>query len=243
MNFKKIFLGTLFSTMAFAQPEIISKNAIKSGFYVGGAAGLGSFSGKRSEDYSGLSGTSSPEILSPKNRFQDKAGVGELNAGYLFIFSPYGLTLSPELRWSFGTLRHEIKHNWYDQLAATDGNYTSTLQNKTRYEGVLRLGKVFCDSFHAYVLAGFSQAKFENSYAFILDPTIKINNKQGKTRTGALLGIGVEKQINDLRIGIEGSYVKYPSFSFIDHPSSEGKLNTRFSPRLFRFQLRMSYIF
>ena len=202
-----------------------SSPSYQTGFYAGLHAGWGHMHGNR--DYSITDNDGDKESVSRSSNAKSDSFDGALFAGYLIPFK----------KWALGI----------------EGFFSSTPalkdQGKGDYAGFLQLFKIkrpwvwgvnfkpgmfFCKSrYFVYPLIGIESSRFE--YAW--EDEERLSTK--KTRTGFSLGLGVEKQFQHFRLGLELKNAFYKTYTFRVKDSDDFYYNGKTTPRILSIALRV----
>lgn len=248
-KFLFLFLGAIscLSGSALAAPSI--------SYYGGVALSWDRMFGDRSEsftDYEAIDHTISKEKSLANGKMNGYAFLG-LSLG----FDSIPLFISPELQIGQGTASDKLditinQQGLGDEIIFRRPNPEFTRDFTSSF--VVRVGSHFNTPYHLYALGGVEISRFKYNYTwesvnFMDQRTSGFETKRyTKWKTAPLMGIGVEKIVNQhFKVGVECRMALYQNVDisqtfFQDEGRSRETATSTLKPKIASLLLRMSYI-
>jgi hypothetical protein len=221
-------------------------------FYVGVSMGHDRMIAKRTEELKAGTGT---QLSFSNNKTQTANGFnGKLVAGFLWDIAGTSFAIGPEVYVGYGSAEVTLQGKTYDPdpRAQANKNYQSTFKQTFTMGTVLRAGFYLTkNNDFIYALGGIGCSKFENKFILSSQELIgggradTLTEKQGKFLKSPIVGIGFEKKINKVRVGIDIRYMPHSAWGNYSRtlPETEDKLSIRFKPKIITTNLTFSYLF
>lgn len=257
MSYKICLLTALFCVQGFVgsahaetSPPRVSKPVQ---FYLGVAGGVERMSGRRSEslneESAAAAGVRVISVYSDNRRMTENNPSLSGMAGFVWKLPSVPVMMGPEVFLGRGTTLSSLKDT---RLDTTPENrfYMTDFQRKTFYGALVRLGFQFCQTYFTYLSVGVDRAQFSITRAIANDqgnvPTTRA--QYTKWFNGFLLGVGFEKTIASLKVGIDLRMVNYRKRSFGDSMNvapgiAPALLSFSARPVVYSAGLRISYLF
>ena len=250
MTFKNLVLATAALGLGCgAHASVIS-----SGFYVGMGGGMERMNGQRSERMDTDPTAFEAQVFTNKQDMKKHGHLLNLFGGYLYKWNCFAI--AGEAFYEFGRIEDKITRTWVDSPGVLDfkGNYSASLEKKNSFGFRINIGGILKDRFFAYALLGLSASQLRYSTtASLLDPTAPAAYKQEfeasrKLAYGFDYGLGLQYQVNQWRLGVEG-YIRNIksqtlSFKFNDpHLHPQPVFHATFKPLMTVVTVKFSLTF
>jgi hypothetical protein len=241
---------------AYAVP--VNPNPIQ--FYAGLAGGMEQMTGRRSESLDEEDLNNPPAriqtIYNQNLRMSQANPAVSLMGGFLWNMPAQPLVLGPEIYFGRGSTLHSVKDYRPDPFGALGlgdtRSYTADFQRRYFFGILARAGIRFCEKYLAYLSLGYDRSQFNISGLVSLFPRsrqIKATILQKrKSYNGMVFGIGLEKEIQQVNVGIDMRLIKYGTQTFfndLNQPAGEApaSVTLRVRPTIYSAALRVSYRF
>lgn len=152
-------------------------------------------------------------MMTHGKKMSDHALTGHVFAGVLWNIPRSCFFVGPELMGGWGNISQRLQKKRYIDRSETEKSFDATLQRRMNWSAVMRFGVMFPKNYRVYALAGVSREQFRYmvNYHYSSDPDVHIPtqfSRQTKWTTGAVWGIGIEKEIQDFRVGLETRFTQ-----------------------------------
>lgn len=254
MNRKIIFLVGLiciqmFSKNIFANSESTNHHCPPLQFYAGMVGGIDRMNGRRSESLTEtVAGTSRITSYTSNFRMLENNAYLSFMSGFLWKLPPLPILIGPEIYLGRGNTRSTITDASHVNPANGQKRlYVTEFARKFFYGGLIRIGYHFCRDYLVSFSLGIDRSQFLTKRYFALDSTVTptiINRTKGFN--GVLFGLGLEKRIKSLIVGIDLKLIQYRrqlTMDPISIPTSPAASNFSARPILYIAGLRLAYVF
>lgn len=183
--------------------------------------------------------------------------------GYIFVGVDFDskhwpLFISPEFQIGQGGLSSRRNNTAPDpQFRLLNGQLLqrpldAKLSRTLSMSFVLRAGKNLTQSSRLYALGGLDVSRFKYTYTFVslnLEDAIPQGHqtfKHARWKSAPVLGLGVEKKLNQVRVGLEYRVAFYNTSKGSDTIPNDGEIETvtaKLKPRVSSLTLKLAYSF
>lgn len=263
-----IVWGGLFIREGYAENPPASpffSRGIMPQFYASLSVGVQRLSGRRSEivNYEASPGNpyGPPETINFSNLkpFSNKNGSYSGHVGCTWDIPRTAFFLGPELYMGQGSTRNNLIVSFKDQNFFVR-SLNATIRQSTFLGGALQVGFNWISNSRLSLLLGLEGSQFEYFGMYVPRSQLALSAVPGpgpgedfpattlntsKWLSGFMWGLGVEKQIQSFRIGIDFRMVHYKEFkaSYTALAAEPETLYTVIKPKNIRFGLKISYLF
>lgn len=258
MNRKFSFLALILLTQSLAGSAYAEANAASPSpilnafqFYLGATGGMERMSGKRSDSLNeaDAGGDRITTVYVDNRRMFENNPTLSAMTGVLWKIPSLPVLIGPELFLGRGATLSSVKDTRLDLVPETRF-YTTDFQRKLFYGALVRLGYQFCTDYLTYLSVGYDRSQFLISRAITNDQVNQPTTMTQYTKwfNGFLLGLGLEKKIASLIVGVDLRMVKYRRRKFVDNMNvpqgiGPGFLSFSVRPIIYTVGLRLSYQF
>lgn len=236
---KKVYLfllGTLASSLTQATAP---HTCFNSGMYVGGALNFEHMDGHRTDDIQGMrNNISYAKVYANDIGMKDNSFGGEAYLGYLYRLPDTNIVLGLEPFVGY----NDNKDNVSALLAANElSRVAAQVKRKWNLGFLARLGYVFCDSYMVYAVAGPDWGQFKYDWRESHFDDNKASNH--KWLTGLRYGIGIEKEFEYIRVGVQATMTNYKSSTLHSLEADGDTVSARINPDVLTVGIRVSFPF
>ncbi len=236
-------------------------------FYAGLSVGAQRLSGRRSEvaNYAASPGDpfGPPEVINFSNLspFSNKNGYYSGHVGCTWGIPRTTLFWGPEIYIGQSNTRNNVIKSFLD-LTASSRSLNASIRQSNFFGGAFQVGFNWIGNSRLSLLLGFEKSQFEyfgvyvprSQFALVgfnpggpgigddYAPTI-LNTS--KWLSGFMWGLGIERQIESFRIGVDFRMIHYKEFkaAYTVLAAEPETLYTAIKPKNIRFGLKFSYLF
>ncbi|WP_242508845.1 outer membrane protein [Candidatus Finniella inopinata] len=208
-------------TVALSLGGSANASTISSGFYVGMGAGMERMNGQRSERMDSADSSIYSSQTFTQNKDMKKHGplVNVFGGG---LYRCNNFAVAGEAFFEMGKTEDKIIRDWFETISVTNtkGYYSAVLEKRSCFGFRVNVGGIVKDRFFVYGLLGLSATQLRYSTVASMIEQSSIGSGRFVTETKRKLaygfdyGVGVQYQINQWRIGIEGYIRKIKSQQF-----------------------------
>lgn len=220
-------------------------------FYAGVSAGYDRMIAKRTEKLEAGTGT---KLSFSDNKTQTGNGFnGKLLGGFLWNIADTPFAIGPEVYTGYGSAEVTLQEEVYDSdpLALAHKNYQSTFKQTFTTGISCRAGFYLTKNNNfLYIVGGIGYSKFENKFTLSSSniggayvPTLI--EKQSKFLKSPIFGLGFERKLNRIKIGIDLHYIPHSAWDNYSRTMSlsDDKISIRFKPKIITTNLTLCYLF
>lgn len=229
------------------QASLFSQKIVQ--FYAGLSGGLNTTTGHRSER---VFNATIPEtfVFSDQARLRSTNFQCSLYGGSVWNVPQTSFFLGPEVYLGRSDTEMDLRQFIFDPNTNFNRVVTSSFSQSIFFGGGLKAGYTF-DKYSAYILFGQEISRFQNRVAYvpesngggIADDSPGLFNSR-KWLNGLFFGLGLEKQVNCVRFGMNFRIINYrrfnPTFSY---PIKDESIINSFNFKNTRLSLTLSYHF
>lgn len=219
-------------------------------FYAGVSAGYDRMMAKRTEKLETGTGT----LLSfSDNKTKTANGfTGKLIGGFLWNITGSSFAIGPEAYVGYGSAEMTLQESGHDPLGGpADKSYQSNFKQTFSAGAILRAGFYLTENNNfLYVLGGINRSKFENKFTLSSTdvagiPIPTLFTKSSKFLKGSIIGLGYERKIKNIKVGIDLYYTTYSRWKNYSQTAaiSNDKISLQFKPKIITTALTVCYLF
>jgi hypothetical protein len=253
MNRKIILLltalsGQFLTQSAYAYTDSSQKHCPPLQFYAGMVGGIERMNGRRtdslSETFGGVPITST---YAENLRMLENNATLTFLGGFLWKLPTLPVLVGPEFFFGRGNATSNVTDTRLNPAGANYRFYSTDVQRKFFYGGLIRIGHNFCNDYVVSLSFGIDRSQFLTKRILAIDPLARATViKRTKGFNGFLYGVGLERSFKHVIVGIDLKLTQYRRQLTEDPVSiTTGPANTNLSvrPIIYSAGIRLCYRF
>ena len=201
-----------------------------------------------------------PEAIPPETLyFTNGLNFRESNAQYSLFggvsvsIPQTRIIIGPEIHVGRSHGEQEVHDFILDAPTGTSRTLSSSLSPTTYLGAVLKIGYEFFPDYIGYIVLGGEANRYKNKVTYVPQSNLGLGIgpdfrsgffEKVSWLTGCLWGIGLEKKLNNFRLGTDIRFIDYGSFKVqLPYQASNETVVNSFKFKNIRLSLRLSYLF